>query len=82
MTVTTELVRNVWHDKEGVAIQVGPDADGLNLVQVKTYDKKSEEFYGPIRFTMDADIARALGWALIRASEEAEEAERAAQQPF
>lgn len=78
MTVTTELVRNVWLDKEGVAIQVGPDADGLNLVLVKTYDKKSEEFYGPVRFTMDAVVARALGHALIGAADDAERA----QQPF
>lgn len=82
MTVTTELVRNVWHDKEGVAIQVGPDADGLNLFMVKTYDKKSEEFYGQVRFTMDAQVAKALGWALIRAVEDAEDARRAAEQPF
>jgi hypothetical protein len=82
MTVTTELVRNVWHDKEGVAIQVGPDADGLNLVQVKTYDKKSEEFYGPVRFTMDASIARALGQALINAADDADASQDAAERPF
>jgi hypothetical protein len=82
MTVTTELVRNVWHDKEGVAIQVGPDADGLNLVQVKTYDKKSEEFYGPVRFTMDASIARALGRALINAADDADASQDAAERPF
>lgn len=79
MTVTTELVRNVWHDKEGVAIQVGPDADGLNLVLVKTYDKKSEEFYGPVRFTMDADVARALGRALINAADDADAEQRASE---
>ena len=82
MTVTTELVRNVWHDKEGVAIQVGPDADGLNLVQVKTYDKKSEEFYGVIRFTMDAEVARSLGRALIDAADDADASYEAAQKPF
>jgi hypothetical protein len=82
MTVTTELVRNVWHDKEGVAIQVGPDADGLNLVQVKTCDAKSEEFYGPIRFTMDADVARALGRALINAADDADRSAEEAARPF
>lgn len=76
MSITTEVVRNVWHDKEGCAISVGPDGDGLDMVRVRTLDTKSAEYFGKIDFALTFDIARALGQAIIDAAKEAEEAQR------
>jgi len=72
MTVTTDVIRKVWLDGEGVSLEVGPDADGLDLVRVHTSDRQSEEYWGKIDITIDPDIAIALGTALILAAKEAQ----------
>lgn len=72
--VSTDVIRRVWQDQEGVAIDVGPDADGLGLVWLRTCDDKAAEYYGKLDVTFEPEIARALGEALVAAADEAERA--------
>ena len=74
MGTTTEVIRQVWHDEEGVAINVGPDADSLGLVWMRTHDAKAADFYGKISVTLLPEIARAVGVALVAAADEMERA--------
>lgn len=70
MAKTTEIVRRIWDDEEGVCFEVRPDQDGLGVIELHTPDDKSREYYGPVRFTMDKDMARQVGAALIAAADD------------
>ena len=70
MAYTTEIVRVVWDDKDGVSLSIGPDSDSLGLVEMRTTDTKSAEFYGKVRLCMPKEMAIAVGEALIAAAEE------------
>lgn len=72
MSYSTELVRFVWDDKDGVALRVGPDADSLGLVELRAADAKSEEYWGKVRLCMPRELALEVGRALIAAAGEAE----------
>lgn len=37
-----ETVRQVWNDKQGDRIEVGPDTDGLDLVSIRHKDDDSK----------------------------------------
>lgn len=69
MTITTEISRKVYDDKEGVYIEVRPDQDTGDGIEVITSDAKSKEWFGAIRFSMEKGFAKALGQALIDAAE-------------
>lgn len=60
----------VYSNKEGVCIEVGPDGE-LGCVQIRTADKKSEEWYGKIDFMLQPEAALAVGHALIKAAQDA-----------
>jgi hypothetical protein len=68
---TTEIVRRIWDDDEGVCFEIRPDQDGLDVIELHTSDAKSKEYYGAVRFTMDKDMARKIGEALIAAANDA-----------
>lgn len=38
MTLTTEKHFKIWDDKKGTRIEVGPDRDGLDLVEIRSFD--------------------------------------------
>ena len=44
-------------DEEGVCFEIRPDQDGIGVIELHTPDDKSREYYGPVRFTTDKDIA-------------------------
>lgn len=69
--VSTEVVRRVFDDNEGVFIEVGPDCDGLGCVEVRTTNKECQDYFGEAKLTMSPAIARLLGEALIKAADEA-----------
>lgn len=71
MAITTEFVRRVWNDDDGVCFEIRPDQDGLGTVELHTPDDKSRAWYGPIRFSVPKDMAKQIGLALIAASEDA-----------
>lgn len=66
--VLTEITRTVWNTEAGIS--VGPDQDGFGCVRVYTQDDASKEYYGEIDFTVDTDVAKAFGEALIAAANE------------
>jgi hypothetical protein len=70
MPYSTEVIRRVYNDEDGVCIQVGPDADGLDCVEVSTPDPASGEYFGKVRFVVTREFAALLGKALVDAAEQ------------
>lgn len=72
---STEVIRRVYDDDDGVYIEVSPDADGLDLVQLSTKGD-SEEHYGKLRLCLVPDQARRLAAAMIACADESDAAEK------
>jgi hypothetical protein len=72
MKFSTEVVRKIWDDEDGVYVQVGPDGDSLDLVELRTVDETSEQFYGKIRFVMHPIQAREVAAAILACADEME----------
>ena len=41
-TFTTEMPLVVWNDGTGARIEVGPDRDGLDLIEIRQYDEQGK----------------------------------------
>ena len=67
---STEIVRRVSDDEDGVSITVERDPDGIGLVSIYPSDKASEDYYGVIRLTIHKDMARHLGRAILESCAE------------
>lgn len=65
---TMETIRRLYDDVEGVYVEVGPDSDGLGMVQISTPDKKSKEWFGDIRLVLSPLRARILATMLLDAA--------------
>jgi hypothetical protein len=72
MKFSTEVVRKVYDDEDGVYIQVGPDGDGLDLVELRVSDEESKKYYGDVRITLYPAQARLLADALLACADEME----------
>lgn len=70
MRTSTEVVRKVYDDDEGFHISVGPDSDGLDLVQISTDGEENKKFFGDLRLCLFPAMARELGHALIDTADE------------
>lgn len=64
---TMELVRKIWNDKSGESLEVGPDSDGLDLVEVRSRDDQ-----GKIqnRFAMTPEMAKLVSDAIAACASE------------
>lgn len=69
MKCSVEVVRKVYDDDDGVYIEVGPNADNPDWINVSTKDEISMSHYGKIDFNIPPEQARLLGCALIDASD-------------
>lgn len=65
MKITTDTIRKVYIDNEGVYIQVAPDADALGLLELTVPDVRSVEFFGNCNIIMSTDYARQLALAIL-----------------
>ena len=72
MKISTEVFRCVYNDDTGAYIQVGPDGDSLDLVDIRTVDPHSIEYYGKCQLTLHPEYAIALARAILQAAQEAE----------
>ena len=59
-----EIFRSVFDDANGVAMEVGPDPDGLGCVRVYTRGPKNQEWFGNIDFSLNPDFALELAKAI------------------
>lgn len=70
MTAYTEVFRQVsTNDDE--PLTVCPDADGLGCVKIEARGDSAISYWGKIDITLTAELAEALGKALILAAAEA-----------
>lgn len=40
MSYTMETKVEIWNDRDGTRIEIGPDRDGLDLFEFRAYDEK------------------------------------------
>lgn len=72
MNVSLDTFRRVYDDTTGHYIEVGPDADALGLVEIRTETtKENAEYWGAVRLAIPPEIALQLAEALKRCAEEA-----------
>jgi hypothetical protein len=74
MRVSTEVVRKVYNDEDGVYLEVGPSPDNPSWVRIYA-NEKNQDWFGKIDVVMPAEFAAQLGEALIAAAKEAQNAE-------
>jgi hypothetical protein len=58
---TTETIRQIWSNF-GYRIEIGPDADGLGVIEIRYIEKDGEQPIG--RITMDGDLAKLVAKVL------------------
>jgi hypothetical protein len=65
MTYTLETMYEVWDDGSGSHIEIGPDRDGLDLVEIRSFEPKGNEPTDRIVMTKEQAqmVARALSLA-------------------
>lgn len=71
MKHSLEVVRRVYDDDDGVFIEIGPDRDGLNLIELST-SGESQKHYGPLRLCLNPAQARLIAKSLAAAADESE----------
>ncbi len=48
---TFETVYEIWNDDTGERISVGPDRDGLDLIEIRMHDTNKGEVHTQLSFT-------------------------------
>jgi hypothetical protein len=61
MTYSIEKIFQIWNDSNGTRIEVGPDRDGLDLVEIREIDSAG---ITTSRITMDVDQVKLITQAL------------------
>ena len=62
-TFTLETVIQVWNDQHGERVEVGPDHDGLNLVEVRSVDSNGKT---QTSITMEPEQATLVAQAILK----------------
>jgi hypothetical protein len=68
--VSLETIRRVYDDDRGTYIEVGPDADSLGCVEIRTTTPENVEYWGSVRLTINKAFALKLAEAIRRCAEE------------
>lgn len=63
MKFSSEITIEIWNDESGEKVTVGPDRDGLDLLEIRSYDDKGK-IEG--RLTFPKEQAELVGEALIK----------------
>lgn len=68
MKLSMETVYEIWDDEMGTHIEVGPDRDGLEMIEIRRYDDpKDEKCSERISFSQEQAqfIFRAIGKVIL-----------------
>jgi hypothetical protein len=63
MTWETEVLHQVWNNESGDRFEVGPDRDGLDLIEIRSYTDKGE---CDARMTMPSEVATKIAQAILK----------------
>lgn len=76
--VVVDVIRQVFHPDEGASVLIRPDieTDGMLVELVVADDECSKQWYGKFNIRFEADVAMAVGRALIDAGMELKEASK------
>ena len=64
---SVETVREIWHDSDGWRIDVGPDRDGLNCVEIRLREPSGEI---TARMTFMPEAAELVAKAMLALAQE------------
>lgn len=76
MAAELEVVRQVWNTDFHHMIEVGPDADGLGLVEIRYKDEEDKYNKTLARITIPVDSAKLLARAIGQCANEMAELEK------
>jgi len=62
MAYELEHMHEVWNNETGDRYEIGPDRDGLNLVEIRSKDREGKI---DARVSMDANAAKLIAVALL-----------------
>lgn len=69
MAVSTQVIRQIFDEDDGVCIEVGPWPDDPDALELRTVGKKNTDWFGKINLSMSKEFARELGKALIASAD-------------
>ena len=69
--ISVETIRRIYDNDDGVYIEIGPNADFGEVIEIRVTEEKSVEFYGAVRLNLTKSQARALAGCLQQAAKEA-----------
>ena len=65
MKLSAETTHEVWNDEIGSHWEIGPDRDGLGLVEIRCYDPDNLE---PVdRLVFEPEVATMIAEAMVKA---------------
>ena len=67
MEFSLEIKREVWNDKRGSRVEIGPDRDSLGLIEIREYDGNSKIIN---RSTFHPDSASLIAKSILACCEE------------
>jgi hypothetical protein len=75
MKVSTEIVYKIYNDDDGVWIEVGPDPDGICMVNVRTVGQDSISYFGDHDLKIPVDMADRIAKAISDCAKNIKEAD-------
>ena len=73
MKFTEEIVHQIWDDKTGERVEVGPDADSIGLIEIRQVDSTGKIVE---RITINPEIAEMVARAINGCKRELAEASK------
>jgi len=67
---TTDVIRKVWVEDENAHLELRPYTEAPTALELTTSDPQSMEYFGKVSIIFSKEYARALGEALIAASQD------------
>lgn len=77
-TYSLENHYKVWNDKTGTKVEIGPDRDGLNLVEMREFSDDGKELTCVVFTPEQAELVATALLAAVRDAQTAQEEEEAA----
>lgn len=71
MAYSVEVVRQIWDDADGERYDVGPDRDGLDMVELRYYDTEGKRL---AELSFPAEQARLVACAMLACADEVDPA--------
>lgn len=68
ISYTLETMYEIWNDMDASHIEVGPDRDGLDCIEIRTFEQNNDK---PLdRILLNEEQARLVAAALVKSADD------------